>query len=229
MDKQYDIIIVGAGPAGTTAAIYAAKQGLKTLLVEKETFPRDKICGDALSGKSIGMLREMNLLQQVQKLPGADIQVITFSSPNHDSFNIDLRQTGLKDSPKGFVIRRQFFDKFMFEQAEKSGIDIIQGFSVTDVISENGSAIGITGKYKVGRQTAEFYGKIILGADGYNSIISRKLKLYEHDPQHWVVALRCYYKDISGLTNQIELHYVDEVIPGYFWIFPQRKDMPMLE
>jgi geranylgeranyl reductase family protein len=220
MDKEiYDLIIVGAGPAGSAAVLYAARQGLKTLLLDKESFPRDKICGDALSGKSVTVLRELDLLEEVQQLPGAHIQSIVFSSPNNASFRIDLTRTSLKNIPKGFVIRRKHFDAFLFEKAKKTGNRTIEGFSVTDILTENGQVCGVKGKTANGEET-EFRGKIILGADGYKSIVARKTGLYEHDPEHWVVALRCYYKNVKDLTDQIELHYVDEVIPGYFWIFP---------
>ena len=220
-DKNgYDLIIVGAGPAGSTAAIYAKRRGLKTLLIDKERFPRDKICGDALSGKSVAILRELDLLEKTQKLPGAHIQSIVFSSPNHASFRIDLTQTSLKNIPKGFVIRRKNFDAFLFAEAEKAATKTLQNFVVSDLIIENGYVKGIQGHDKSSGKETEFYSKIVLGADGYKSIVSRKLGLYFHDPKHWVVALRCYYKNVKELTDQIELHYVDEVIPGYFWIFP---------
>ncbi len=58
MKRDCDIIIVGAGPAGTSAAMFASKLGLKSIILEKSTFPRDKICGDALSGKSVRYMRE---------------------------------------------------------------------------------------------------------------------------------------------------------------------------
>ncbi len=224
MNNSFDIIIVGAGPAGTTAAFYAAKKGLKTLLLDKDQFPRDKICGDALSGKSIGILRDMNLLEEIQDLPGAFIQSITFSSPNNDNFNIDLRKTNLKNIPKGFVIRRNIFDHFLFEKVKSTSVEIRENFSVSDVIQNDGYVTGVSGKDRISGEKLEFTAKIVFGADGYSSMVSRKMNLYEHDPDHWVVALRCYYKDVAGLTDQIELHYVDEVVPGYFWIFPLEEN-----
>jgi len=217
--EMYDLIIVGAGPAGTAAVLHASRQGLSTLLLDKEGFPRDKICGDALSGKSVTALRELDLLDQVQRLPGAHIQSIVFSSPNHASFRIDLRNTSLKDIPKGFVIRRKNYDAFMFEKAKKIATKTIENFSVNDLLFENNKVCGVRGKDIDGNEMI-FSGKIVLGADGFKSVVSRKTGLYDHDPSHWVVALRCYYKNIKDLTDQIELHYVDEVIPGYFWIFP---------
>ena len=217
---QFDIIIVGAGPSGAASALYAKSHGLKTLLVDKESFPRDKICGDALSGKSVAVLRELDLLDKVQDLPGAHIQRVVFSSPDHAQFGINLNTANLKDAAKGFVIRRKNFDQFMFTQAKAAATQTIENFTVTDLVIENDSVCGIRGENKNTGETQEFRGKIVFGADGYKSVVARKLGLYDHDPAHWVVALRCYYKNVRDLTDQIELHYVDEVIPGYFWVFP---------
>jgi geranylgeranyl reductase family protein len=218
--KEFDIIIIGGGPAGSVAGLYAARNGLKTLLLEKEKFPRDKVCGDALSGKSVMILRDLNLLDKIQELPGAYIQNIIFSSPNHYYFNIDLKKTKLKETPKGFVIRRKIFDQFLFNLAKKNVSDYIEGFNVTGIISENGQVCGIKGIDQNNGKLRQYRAKIVLGADGYRSIISRELGFHRHDPEHTVVALRCYYKNVNDLTDQIELHYIDEVIPGYFWIFP---------
>jgi len=218
-NEIYDLIIVGAGPAGSAAALYAERMGLKSLLLDKESFPRDKICGDALSGKSVAVLRDLDLLTEVKELPGAHIRSIVFSSPDKATFRIDLSKTSLKHIPKGFVIRRKNFDAFLFGKAKKAATRSIENFTVTDLLIEEGQFCGISGKTADGVQQA-FRSKLILGADGYKSIVARKTGLYEHDPAHWVVALRCYYKNVKDLTDQIELHYVDEVIPGYFWIFP---------
>ncbi|UCD37021.1 MAG: geranylgeranyl reductase family protein, partial [Fidelibacterota bacterium] len=217
--SDFDLIIVGGGPSGAAAAMYARRFGLTTLLLDKATFPRDKICGDALSGKSVAILRDLELLDRVRELPGANISRIIFSSPDHTELVIDLHQSSLDQVPEGFVIRRQNFDQFMFEQAKQSADTCMEGFTVNDLIWQDGVARGVRGLTKDG-ESVEFQGRLILGADGYNSLVARKTGLYHHDPRHWVVALRQYFQNVSGLTDQIELHYVDEVIPGYFWIFP---------
>jgi geranylgeranyl reductase family protein len=219
IDKRYDIIIVGAGPSGATAALFASQHGIKTLILDKEKFPRDKICGDALSGKSVGILKELGLMEKVQQLPGAFIQRIVFSSPDHTSFQINLRESNLKDTPKGFVIRRKIFDHFLVEEVKKTNSQLVEGFTVTDIIQSGNSVCGVVGIDQNGNRH-EIQCNVVLAADGYNSTISRKLGIYHHDPRHWVVALRCYYKNVAGLSDQIELHYLDDVIPGYFWIFP---------
>ena len=216
----YDCIIIGAGPAGCSAALYAERRGLKTLLVEKSKFPRDKICGDALSGKSMMVLDDLNIIGKVQSLPGALINSVTFSNPSHDEVNISLRGAKRKGMPTGIVVPRKEFDYFMFKQVQESGTQVKQNFEVKELLKDDGRVRGIQGN---GGQ--EFLGKIVMGADGFNSVIARKMGFYEHDPQHWVVALRQYYKNVQGLTDQIELHFVDEVIPGYFWIFPAGNGM----
>ena len=217
---QFDLIIVGAGPAGATATLYAAKKGLKVLLLDKASFPRDKVCGDALSGKSVDVLKELNLIEGVRNLPGATITRIIFGSPDGSALNIDLTQSKLNQIPEGFVIRRSVFDQFMFEQARAVANECHENFTVTDLIIEDDQVRGVTGKPGDSGDTVSYRAPLTLGADGYRSIVARKAGLYSHDPKHMVVALRQYFEGVDGLTDQIELHFIDEVNPGYFWLFP---------
>ncbi len=219
-DEIYDLIIVGGGPAGATAALYAKRYGLKTLLVDKARFPRDKICGDALSGKAVAVLRDLGLADKVSDLPGAEVHTITFGSPDHTEVDVDLTRSSRQEFLTGFVIRRQIFDTFLFREARSAADTCIEEFTVRDLIVEDGQVCGIRGKQAGCSETVDYRGRIVLGADGFNSIVARKAGLYKHEPRHSIVALRCYYQNVKGLTDQIELQYVDAVSPGYFWIFP---------
>ena len=218
MNNSYDIIIVGAGPAGTSAALYADRLGLKTIILDKSTFPRDKICGDALSGKSVKYMRELGVLDEVPKLRGSTIRRITFGSPSHKQFDIHLsnpQNTG--NIKEGYVISREIFDNFLFEKAQKV-TEIRQGFNVSDLLYDNGKIVGIKGLQD--KEKKEVYAPIILGCDGAKSTIARKLGFHTEDQDNTAIAIRCYYEGVKGLTDQIELHFVDEVLPGYFWLFP---------
>ena len=224
-DSPYDLIIVGGGPAGAAAALYAARRGLKTLLLDKERFPRDKICGDSLSGKSIAILQDLGLLEQVRQLAGAPVDAIVFGSPTHTQVHVDLNRHHYRDlltgkvlPMEGFVIRRQVFDAFMFAQARQQAARCLEGFAVRELILEEGRVAGVRGV--LGDEEHAFRGRLVLGCDGFNSIVARKTGCYEYDSQHTAVALRCYYEKVSGLGKHIELHFVDEILPGYFWIFP---------
>ena len=218
MDKHYDIIIVGGGPAGTSAALYAHKMGLKTIILDKNTFPRDKICGDALSGKSVKYMRELGVLDQVPNLNGSTIRRITFGSPSHKQFDIHLNNPQNKgDIKEGYVIPREIYDNFLFEKA-KEVTEIIENFNVNDLLYENNKIIGISGKHS--KQVHQIYAPLILGCDGAKSTIARKLGFHTEDQENTAIAIRCYYEGVKGLTDQIELHFVDEVLPGYFWLFP---------
>ena len=218
MNNSYDIIIVGAGPAGTSAALYADRLGLKTIILDKSTFPRDKICGDALSGKSVKYMRELGVLDEVPELKGSTIRRITFGSPSHKQFDIHLsnpQNTG--NIKEGYVIPREIFDNFLFEKAQKI-TEIRQGFNVSDLLYDNGKIVGIKGLQD--KEKKEVYAPIILGCDGAKSTIARKLGFHTEDQDNTAIAIRCYYEGVKGLTDQIELHFVDEVLPGYFWLFP---------
>ncbi len=222
MQHQYDAIIVGGGPGGATTALYAERLGLNVLLLDKKQFPRDKICGDAISGKSILFLRELGLIEQLERSPQAFVDSILFSSPNNTHVKIKLVASAQNVS-QGFVCRREVYDNILF-QAAKEKVETREGFSVKDVLIENGQVYGVTGEDSDGK-THEITAKVVVGADGYNSILLRKLGMYDNDPEHMLVATRAYYTGVKGMTNAIELHYVESVNPGYFWIFPLENGM----
>ena len=216
---MYDAIIVGAGPAGSSAAIYCNKLGLNTLLLDKSIFPRDKICGDALSGKSVKILEELDLLQGLDKLNGAIVNRIIFGNPNHSECELHLNKSlNKRHISHGFVIPRKIFDNYLFKKASDVS-NVVSGFKVDDLIYDKSQVVGVKGKSNKGVQK-KYFGNIVLGADGPYSIVSRKTGLYNSDMNYTAVGLRCYYENVEDLTDQIELHYVNETIPGYFWIFP---------
>jgi len=216
---MYDVIIVGAGPAGTCAALYGQRLGLKTLLLDKSQFPRDKTCGDALSGKSVKILDDLNLISGVDDLNGSVIKRIIFGNPKYSECELLLdKSLNKKHIKHGYVIPRTVFDNFMLQQAKKVS-EYEEGFKVNDLIFDNNMVVGVKGATKSGEEK-EFRANLVFGADGPNSIVSKKAGLYDMNMEHTALGIRCYYENVNDLTDQIELHYVKEMNPGYFWIFP---------
>jgi geranylgeranyl reductase family protein len=217
---NYDLIIVGGGPAGAVTALYAARRGLRILLLDKSRFPRDKICGDAISGKAISILRDLQLADAIVDLPGVRFRKILFGSAKHIEAEINLDHARKRDVVFGCVIRRRVFDEFLFNRARAAATTCVEGFTVEDLIWENEKVCGVVGHDSASGLRREFRAHIVVGADGYRSTVARKVGSYAIDPAHWLVAIRRYYRNVARLSDCIELHYVSAVTPGYFWIFP---------
>ena len=224
----YDVIVVGGGPGGTSAASFLGLKGKKVLLLEKETWPRDKTCGDALSGKSVEILNELGLSEQLEKADHSVVNGLTFSSPNGTLVRIPFNVSS-KDISKGYVSRRMVSDYIMWQSAKKH-CDAHDGMSVTSVVREAGDAaqgtpatqgkiVGVKAKGKDGIER-EFRGKLIIGADGVSSLVAREIRGTDVDPDHTCIAYRAYYSGITGMDQSLEIHFVKSCMPGYFWIFP---------
>ncbi len=217
MQYDFDIIIVGGGPAGATCALYAHRAGLKVLLIDKKKFPRDKICGDAIPGKCLTILEELGLVKQFKEKPKSSMYGVTLSSPNGNIAKIKCSNSN--NGMIGHVCRRTEFDDVIF-QAAKEKVTTKENFYVTDVLQENGQVSGIVGAANQQSNYKTYSARVVIGADGFKSIISRKTDLWEHDPDHWVVATRSYYQGIKGIDSSFEVHLLKDYVPGYFWIFP---------
>lgn len=215
----YDVIIVGAGPAGACAAMFLKKTGKKVLLLDKDRFPRDKICGDAQSKSCIDIIKELRIYNEFTKLASQKIYGMILSSPNSKQVSID---TGDRNNePPMYTNARVAFDNFLFESAKKKGVKTMV-FNVTDIIKRKNRVEGVVGINEK-RKKEELRSKITLGADGSLSIVARKTGVPRNPSEHEIIGLRQYYKNVKGTTDCIEYHFLKNIFPGYLWIFPLSK------
>lgn len=216
----YDVIIVGGGPAGSAAALFARSMAMSVLLLDKERFPRDKICGDAISGKAMTILKELSVLDEALSFPHQRMERVLFSSPGGYRMTIPLSENRSPDQPVGMVMKRYDFDSFLLDKVKQSGVELREGYKVVDVVRDEWDAVCGVRAVSPANQTETFHSPVVLGADGFNSIIARRCGLYRHEPAHWVVALRQYFHGGIVQPGEIEIHFFEETQPGYFWIFP---------
>ncbi|MEM3060717.1 MAG: geranylgeranyl reductase family protein [Candidatus Anstonellales archaeon] len=221
--SAYDAIVVGGGPAGSTCAALLGRRGHNVLLIEKNKFPRDKICGDAVSGKSMKVLNELGLLQEAESLPHGEIRGVIFSSPSGEEVRIEFPKNDPIRKGTGYCCRRIYHDNLLFQNAKKYA-KTLENFQVYDLILNGKQVVGVKGRNTETGEEQEFGAKVVVGCDGVGSIVARKTGNAQTDPKHLCQAFRAYYKNVAGLSDNIEIHFVDSLIPGYFWIFPVGED-----
>ena len=230
---NFDVIVVGGGPAGSAAACYAADEGLKVLLLEKDNYPRDKVCGDAVGGKALKHLEELGILDTLEKSPHFIFDSVIFSNTREEKVKVEIKDS----EATGYVYPRINFDWILFNEArsrvEDKGGFVIQNFRVNSLLindKNNNQIIGVKGKNGTGEK--KFYAPITIGAGGVNCPVAKTIITEINDEEfiekeHWSSSFREYWKNVEDVNydkGAIEFHYIDGVIPGYFWIFPVGKN-----
>ena len=220
---HYDICILGAGPGGATAALHLANAGQPCLLLDRATFPRDKICGDALSGK---VLMELKRIDETlpARLGALSTQVpswgIDFFAPNGRRLAIPFKPKFDKatDRAAGHVAKRIDFDNLLVEEVrQRPEINFREN---VDVTRTERTPTGWQLFDKVGEEVATC--RLLLVANGAQSAFARQVAGHALEPDHHCAGLRAYYRGVAGLSpdNFIELHFIKDFLPGYLWVFP---------
>ncbi len=219
------VIIIGAGPAGAGTSIFLTKAGISHVVIEKENFPRDKICGDACSGKTVFVLRKANSLWPEEIFKNTydymPCHGVTFVSPNAKVLNIPFSPAKIVEGQApGFITPRLIFDNFLFQKLASPYASIYQKAMVKSIERQVDGKVSVT--FLQGDKTYQVTAPLIVGADGDKSQV-RKTFLSSHTSQKtYCVGLRAYYHGVTGLHENhfIELHFLPELLPGYLWIFP---------
>ncbi|MBW1597429.1 geranylgeranyl reductase family protein [Streptomyces sp. JJ38] len=224
-EHQADVIVVGAGPAGSTTAYHLARSGLDVLLLEKTAFPREKVCGDGLTPRAVKQLVGMGIdvSEEAGWLRNKGLRIIG------GGHRLQLDWPELASYPDyGLVRKRDDFDEQLARQAEKAGARLHERCNVGDpILDASGRIVGVEAKLGEDRQPAVFKAPVVVAADGNSTRLSLKMGLHRREDRPMGVAVRTYFTsprhDDDYLESWLELWDrrgpEDRLLPGYGWIF----------
>jgi geranylgeranyl reductase family protein len=225
-DRDADVIVVGAGPAGATTAAHLANSGLDVLLLEKTAFPREKVCGDGLTPRAVKQLIDLgiDISEDAGWIRNKGLRIVG------GGHTIEVPWPELQSFPDfGLVRPRKDFDETLARHAEKSGARLHERTNVTGPILDpaTGRIIGVTAKAlnddgTKGPEQA-FRAPLVVAADGNSTRLSLAMGLRKRDDRPMGVAVRTYYEsprhNDDWLESWLELWDGDKLLPGYGWIF----------
>jgi geranylgeranyl reductase family protein len=222
VNERPTILVVGAGPAGSAAAIVLARSGIEVAVVDRSRFPRDKCCGDGLT---TGALRRLELLGlDPRKMASfTTVETLIASSPSGRVVRVPLnRSHGIY----GAVARRVDLDAALVDLARAAGATVIEGDGVTAIAqSEHGSGVKVTTESGTTYEAA-----MVLAADGARSTIRKLLRERENHPASRAGSLAgrdawfAYRQYASGVSEraaqELWVRFDSALLPGYGWSFP---------
>jgi geranylgeranyl reductase family protein len=222
---EADVIVVGAGPGGSAAAYHMARHGLRVLLLEKTTFPREKVCGDGLTPRATRQLIRMGVdtSEKAGWLQNKGLRVIG------GGVRLELDWPELASFPNyGLVRTRLDFDDMLAKRAVEAGAILCTGVTVTGpVLDADDRAIGVQAKVGPGKEPVEYRAPLVIAADGVSGKLPLSMGLTKRDDRPIGVAVRRYYHspvraDDDYLESWLELRSAQDrerLLPGYGWIF----------
>jgi geranylgeranyl reductase family protein len=236
-DDDADVIVVGAGPSGSTAAYYLAQAGLNVLLIEKSRFPREKVCGDGLTPRAVKSLIALgvDVSEEAGWLRNKGLRVIA------GGMRLELDWPELSSYPGyGLVRTRASLDEQLARRAQAAGAKLLEGTTVTGpLLDSDGRVTGVhtqaeaeekpkarsksDNAERTGGATETYRARVVVAADGNSSRLSVAMGLRKRDDRPMGVAVRTYYTsprhEDDYLESWLDLWDGDRLLPGYGWIF----------
>lgn len=217
--RKYDVVIIGSGPAGSTAGYILASKGLDVLIVEKEKHPRKKICGGLLTEKTLLLIYEIFGDNDAQ-LKNRDI--IDYSSYEYELILKNGERKKYTTTNGYYFVKRDMYDYYLVKKSVDVGAELIENNKITNIKLKNNTVL-------INNHYVKY--DYLISADGVNSIIRNKYFLSKiHDLKEW------YYN--LGITIQIIVErenispqiyhpqmYFTEIKEGYAWMFPNKDQM----
>jgi geranylgeranyl reductase family protein len=225
VEYDADVIVVGAGPGGSTTACHLARHGVRVLLLEKTEFPREKVCGDGLTPRAVKQLVKLGIDTSPEAgwVRNRGLRVIG------GGVRLELDWPDLASFPNyGLVRTRLDLDDLLARRAVEAGATLRTGVTVTGpVLDETGRSIGVTAEVGPEKVATTFHAPLVVAADGVSGRLPLALGLTKRDDRPMGVAVRRYYRSPARhrddyLESWLELRsreHPDKLLPGYGWIF----------
>ena len=196
--RNYDVAIIGAGPAGSAASILLARLGYAVALLDRARFPRDKVCGDYLTPGAVGLLRD-----EIGVLPA----LVDAGAAHVDRQSVvDQRGRSFTSSVNALSCPRRITDAVLVDAARSAGADVIEDFTVRDILFDGNRVAGVIGDQSGPDSSASRFGKggeelagmglrarVTIGADGTHSLLARRLGVVRPIPRLHRLALSAYF------------------------------------
>lgn len=210
--KENHVVIAGAGPAGCSAAIILGEKGFNVHLIDKDDFPREKTCGDGITYKALPLLKRLKVFQNLKKQNVFSTNGYTLVF--RDNTELVFRKPS-GDKSFAYIIKRYEFDNVLLKRALSfPSVTFQPKTKVKGLLYEGSKIVGVK------TNKGDVKASIVMDGSGVNSILGREIGRGNRDPKSCALAVRGYYEGVKGLSNTIEVYFSDDILPGYFWIFP---------
>jgi 2-polyprenyl-6-methoxyphenol hydroxylase-like FAD-dependent oxidoreductase len=220
MTKAFDVIVVGARCAGSPTAMLLAREGYRVLVVDRATFPSDTVSTHLVHPVGVRALSKWGLVDRLTATGCPPIHTYSF---DFGPFTI-AGAPGTKETPVAYCPRRTILDKLLVDAAAESGAEVRQGFTVDEVLIEDGRVVGIKGRAKHGDPIIEC-AQVVVGADGRHSVVAEAVRPEQYDEKPPLLA--AYYTYWSGLPmdGQFETYIREK---RGFAAVPTHEDMTLV-
>lgn len=202
---MFDVAIVGGGPAGSSCAAFCAAAGLRTLLLERENFPREKVCGDCLNPACWPILRRLQLAELVRTLPHGMLDRVEFIGLGGRTLTVTL--------PAGddaeIAIKRSQFDQLILTRAQELGATVCEGTTVTSLLAPS----VVTPNWTITAADKTFESRVLVAADGRNSTVARLCHLLPRSAKERI-ALQTHLPLPPGFGDRVVLQFLREGYSG---------------
>ena len=219
--NPYDVIVIGAGPAGCASALFLNQKGLRVLVLDRAEFPRDKVCGEFVSPAADDILKELGVLDAIQQSNPVRLRGVAISSYGKPELCIDYPACpGRGETMTSLSLPRFQLDHLLVQKLVEQGVEVLERHAVDDFLFQENRVTGVKGRDESNRSFA-YSASVVVDASGRNGLSLRRLGLIKPHRGPAKIALAAHWENIQFPQDYCYMHVSS---PGYTGMAPVGDD-----